>query len=149
MEIDLHSPERFMGEALRQARMAYEEGEIPVGAVVVCENRIIARAYNQTERLNDPTAHAEMLAITAAAEYLGSKYLETCTMYVTLEPCPMCAGALFWSHIGGLVYGAPDPKMGFTLHHSGVLHPRTTVSSGVLQAECSMLLSDFFDNLRN
>lgn len=137
-----------MGEALKQAWIAHEEEEIPVGAVVVCENRIIARAYNQTEKLNDPTAHAEMLAITAAAEYLGGKYLDDCCMYVTLEPCPMCAGALYWAHLAKLVYGASDPKMGYTLRR-GILHPKTVVIKGILEDECSKMLTGFFDGLRN
>lgn len=148
MDIDLHSPERYMREALKQAWMAYEEEEIPVGAVVVCENRIVARAYNQTERLGDPTAHAEMLAITAATDYLGGKYLDECSMYVTLEPCPMCAGALYWAHLGELIYGASDPKMGFTTHPA-MLHPKSAVSKGVLEHECSKMLKGFFDGLRN
>ncbi|MGA0559337.1 nucleoside deaminase [Larkinella sp. VNQ87] len=138
----------FMSMALEQAESAFEEGEIPVGAVVVCRNRIIAKGYNQTERLIDVTAHAELLAITAAEQYLGSKYLTDCTLYVTLEPCVMCAGALFWAQIGHLVVGAPDPKRGFSGVQPSLLHPKTRLTTGVLADESLHLLRNFFRGLR-
>jgi len=137
----------FMKQALVEARQAYEEKEIPVGAVVVCRNRIIARAHNMTERLNDVTAHAEMQAITAAASVLGGKYLTDCTLYVTLEPCVMCAGALAWSQIPKIVFGASDEKKGFHLHGK-LLHPKTTVIAGVMEEECAELLQRFFKERR-
>ncbi len=136
--------EFFMREALKEARKAFDMDEVPVGAVVVCHDRIIARAHNLTERLNDVTAHAEMQAYTAAANYLGGKYLDECTLYVTLEPCVMCAGACFWTQIGRLVYGAPDEKRGYTLAGTGLLHPQTVVVPGILETECSQLLKTFF-----
>jgi tRNA(adenine34) deaminase len=138
-----------MNEALKQAKIAFEEGEIPVGAVIVSKNRIIARAYNQTERLSDVTAHAEMLAITAAANSLGAKYLVDCRLYVTLEPCPMCAGALFWSQIGEVHFAASDPKRGFRQNNPKMLHPKTRVESGVMAAEAEALVLDFFKRLRD
>jgi len=138
-----------MQEALKQAQTALESDEVPVGAVVVSNNRIIARAHNQVELLNDPTAHAEILAITAAAEALGSKYLEGCAMYVTLEPCAMCAGALYWSQIDKIYYGASDEKRGFTMLGKKVLHPRTQLETGILEGPCRKLLQDFFRQLRN
>jgi tRNA(adenine34) deaminase len=137
-----------MNEALKQAKIAFEEGEIPVGAVVVSKNRIIGRAYNQTERLNDVTAHAEMLAITAAANSLGAKYLTDCRLYVTLEPCPMCAGALYWSQISEVYFGAFDPKRGFRQSNPGMLHPKTQVFTGLLAEESEKLILDFFKKLR-
>jgi tRNA(adenine34) deaminase len=140
--------ENFMREALKEAQAAAHEGEVPVGAVVACQGRIIARAHNLTQRLNDPTAHAEMQAITAATHTLGGKYLQECTLVVTLEPCVMCAGALFWAQIGKVIYGAPDPKRGFTLLQAPLLHPKTIVESGLLQEECTQLLSDFFKQKR-
>ena len=140
--------ERYMREALREALAAAEEDEVPVGAVVVCRGRVIAKGHNMTERLNDPTAHAEMIAITAAAEAMGGKYLTDCTLYVTVEPCPMCAGALAWSQIGRVVYGAIDPKRGFSLFSPSLMHPRTEVTAGVLAQECSRLVTDFFRNKR-
>jgi tRNA(adenine34) deaminase len=146
--LSVFSDEHFMRQALQQAQLAYEEGEIPVGAVVVCQNQIIARAHNQTELLRDVTAHAEVLAITAAANYLNSKYLNDCTMYITLEPCVMCAGALFWSQLGRLVYGAPDEKRGFMRYGKSLLHPKTQVEFGVLQDECSLPLKAFFRQKR-
>jgi tRNA(adenine34) deaminase len=139
---------QFMREALREAQAAAAECEVPVGAVIVCHNRIIARAHNLTQRLNDPTAHAEMQAITSAAYATGGKYLNDCTLYVTLEPCVMCAGALCWAQIGKIVYGAPDAKRGFTLLQTPLLHPKTIVESGVLQEECAQLLVDFFKSKR-
>ena len=134
--------------ALQQAQIAAEKGEIPVGAVVVCNNRIIAKTHNQTEQLIDVTAHAEIMAITAAAGYLGSKYLKDCTLYVTLEPCLMCAGALFWSQIDRIVYAASDPKRGFEMVSKAVLHPKTQVIKGVLEKESRDILEKFFSKLR-
>ncbi|WP_368670777.1 nucleoside deaminase [Algoriphagus sp. AGSA1] len=146
--MDLYSHEYFMNEALKQARQAFEEGEIPVGAVIVSKNRVIAKAYNQTEKLNDVTAHAEMLAITSAANYMGAKYLIDCRLYVTLEPCVMCGGALFWSQIAELHYGASDPKRGFSHSGPGVLHPKTKVFSGSMAQDSELLLQEFFKKLR-
>jgi len=148
MSIFDNPDEFFMQQALREAREAEAEGEIPVGAVVVSEERILARAHNNTERLGDVTAHAEMLALTAAASALGAKYLTGCTLYVTLEPCPMCAGALAWSQIGRIVYGAADPKRGFERIGRQLLHPRTEVTSGVLADECGALVKEFFKKKR-
>ena len=142
------SDEYFMEIALQQAQIAAEKGEIPVGAVVVCNNRIIAKTHNQTEQLIDVTAHAEIMAITAAAGYLGSKYLKDCTLYVTLEPCLMCAGALFWSQIDRIVYAASDPKRGFEMASKAVLHPKTQVIKGVLEKESRDILEKFFSKLR-
>lgn len=136
--------EKYMREAMREAEAARSEGEIPIGAVIVCRGRIIARGHNMTERLHDPTAHAEMIALTAATEALGGKYLPECTIYVTVEPCPMCAAALNWAQIGGIVWGADDPKRGFTLFTPSLLHPKTSTSSGLLAKECSAMVSDFF-----
>ena len=138
----------FMKQALLEAQAAFQADEIPVGAVVVCRDRIIARAHNQTELLTDVTAHAEILAITAAANALGSKYLDECTLYVTLEPCPMCAGALAWAQLGRLVYGAEDEKRGFMRFGKEMLHPRTKVGHGILQAECGELMVSFFQRKR-
>ncbi|MCC7301740.1 MAG: nucleoside deaminase [Bacteroidia bacterium] len=140
---------RFMKEALREAQKAFDADEVPVGAVVVCHGQIIARCHNLTERLNDVTAHAEMQAITAAANHLGGKYLNECTIYITLEPCVMCAGALAWSQVGAIVYGAADPKKGYTLLHHPVLHPKTKVIKGVEAEECTQLLKDFFRKKRD
>ncbi|QCK16912.1 nucleoside deaminase [Mangrovivirga cuniculi] len=148
MGLSVHSDEHFMKEALKQAQIAYEEGEIPVGAVIVCNNRIIARAYNQTEILTDVTAHAEMIAITSAAENLGGKYLTDCRLFVTLEPCTMCAGALAWSQISEIVYGAPDLQRGFRRLNPSPLHPKTKIKFGVLETECKSLIQDFFSDLR-
>ena len=148
MTLSVYSPERYMDEALKQAEIAFERGEIPIGAVVVANNRIIARAHNQVELLSDPTAHAEMLAITAASEAIGAKYLEGCTMYVTLEPCSMCAGALYWSQIDEIYYGASDEKRGYSNVKTPMLHPKTKVHYGVRSEECSKLLQDFFKKLR-
>ena len=138
-----------MREALKEALVAFERNEVPVGAVVVCNNRVIARAHNLTETLNDPTAHAEMQAITAATHSLGGKYLNDCSLYVTLEPCVMCAGALFWSQIGEIIYGATDPKRGYSLVDKKILHPKTTIEKGILETECAQLLVDFFKKKRN
>lgn len=140
--------EQYMQEALREARVAGEEGEVPIGGIVVCGGHIIARAHNLTERLTDPTAHAEMQLIGMAADCLGGKYLSDCTLYVTVEPCPMCAAALAWAQLGRLVYGAPDPKRGYTLFSPSLLHPRTEVSSGLLAPACSTLMTDFFRSRR-
>ena len=140
--------EKFMREALKEAQLAFEEGEVPIGAVVVCRGRIIARGHNMTERLHDPTAHAEMIALTSATEALGGKYLSGCTLYVTVEPCPMCAAALNWAQVSRIVWGAPDPKRGYTLFSPSLLHPKTEVSYGILQEECSRPVLDFFKNKR-
>lgn len=139
----------FMQAALKEAARAAEAGEVPVGAVVVADRKIIARGYNQVERLKDPTAHAELLAITAAANYLNSKYLPNCTLYVTLEPCVMCSGALYWSQIKRLVFGASDPKRGYQTLTNAALHPRTTVEPHILAKESNQLLISFFKKLRN
>lgn len=133
----------FMQKALQEAQIAFEQGEVPVGAVITIGERIIAKAHNLTEKLTDVTAHAEMQAITAASEYLGGKYLMDCTLYVTLEPCVMCAGALYWSQIGKVVYGATDSKRGYHLL-GNLLHPKTQVVQGVLEDACSQLVKDFF-----
>ncbi len=137
-----------MNEALCEAKAAMDEDEIPIGAVIVCKGRIIARGRNMTENLHDPSAHAEMIAITAATEAIGGKYLNDCTLYVTIEPCPMCAGALAWAQIGRIVYGAPDPKRGFSLFSPSLLHPKTEVESGVLAGECADLLRNFLKKKR-
>ena len=136
--------EKFMREAMKEAEMAAYEDEVPIGAVVVCRGRIIGKGHNMTEKLHDATAHAEMIAITAATEAVGGKYLNDCTLYVTVEPCPMCAGALNWSQIGRIVYGAPDPKRGYSLFSPSLLHPKTEVIGGVLEQECGVLVRDFF-----
>ena len=139
----------FMKMALREAEEAALKGEVPVGAVVVFQDRVIARAHNLTQTLHDVTAHAEMQAITAAADYLGSKYLQECTLYVTLEPCVMCAGGMAWAQLGTLVYGAKDPKKGFTNLSENILHPKTTVRHDVLQEEATQILKIFFEERRN
>ena len=140
--------ERYMREALRQAETAAGKGEVPIGAVVVSEGEIIARGYNLTETLNDPTAHAEMQVITAAADRLGGKYLDRCTIYVTLEPCTMCAAALYWAHLERLVFGAADPKQGYRTRSDKILHPKTKVTEGVLEKECGEIVTSFFRDLR-
>lgn len=140
--------ELFMRKALNEARAAFEAGEVPIGAVIVCRGRIIAHAHNLTETLCDVTAHAEMQAITMAANYLGGKYLEQCTLYVTVEPCPMCAGALGWAQLKRIVFGAADDKRGFLKFTSGVLHPKAEVIGGVLEEECRSLMQDFFRSRR-
>ena len=140
--------EYFMREALKEARMARDLDEVPIGAVIVSNNRIIARGHNLSEQLNDVTAHAELQAFTAAATYIGGKYLQQCTLYVTLEPCVMCAGAAFWTQIGRVVYGASDEKRGFSRLQANVLHPKTTLISGVLEEECADLLRIFFQARR-
>lgn len=140
--------ERFMSMALDEARLAMSEGEIPVGAVMVCSGRVVARAHNQTEALNDVTAHAEMIAITSAANLIGGKYLTDCTLYVTVEPCSMCASALGWAHVSRVVYGASDEKRGYRRLAPGVLHPKTIVSAGVLSDDCAALMKEFFRERR-
>ena len=137
-----------MLDALREAQTAAAEDEVPIGAVIVCQGRIIAKGHNMTERLNDPTAHAEMIAITAATEAVGGKYLNDCTLYVTVEPCPMCAGALAWSQIGKVVYGASDPKRGFSRFSPSLMHPKTEVVSGIMADECGNIVSEFFQRKR-
>ncbi len=144
----IFSDESFMKKALEEAQKAYRQGEVPIGAIVVCENQIIAKAHNRTEYLNDVTAHAEILAITTASEYLGAKYLKDCTLYVTVEPCVMCAGALAWSQIGKVVYGSVEEKHGFMRFGKALLHPKTQVAYGVLEQECTALMKDFFKNKR-
>lgn len=150
--------EKYMNEALREARLAGADGEIPIGAVIVCRGAVIGRGHNMTELMHDATAHAEMIAITAATESVGGKYLPDCTLYVTVEPCPMCAAALNWSQIGRIVYGAANPKRGYSLFTAPaengtgaprtLLHPRTEVVTGVLADECSALITDFFKKMR-
>ena len=140
--------EQFMRKALYEAEKAAEEGEIPIGAVIVCNDRIISRAHNLTEKLHDVTAHAEMQAITAAADLLGGKYLSDCTLYVTVEPCVMCAGAIGWAQIGRIVYGASDEKRGYQLYAPRALHPKAIVTRGVLEAECRQMMQDFFKQKR-
>jgi len=144
MSLSIFSDDYFMREALKEAQYAYEKDEVPVGAVIVANQRIIARAHNLTELLNDVTAHAEMQAITASANYLGGKYLDECTLFVTLEPCAMCAGALNWAQIKKVVYGASDEKRGALKHKIHLLHPKTEVVGGILQEECSQILRAFF-----
>ena len=140
--------ERYMRKAIAEAQQAYDEGEIPVGAVVVCRGKVLASAHNLTETLTDVTAHAEMQAVTAAANALGGKYLDDCTLYVTVEPCTMCAGALGWAQLGRLVYGAADPKRGYSRLAPQALHPKTEVCSGVLAEECGQMMKDFFQRKR-
>ena len=146
--MELYTDEYFMREALKEANKALESAEVPVGAVVVWGNRVIARAHNQTEKLTDSTAHAEMLAVTAASNHLGSKYLNECTLFVTLEPCVMCAGALHWAQLKKLVYGASDVQRGFSLVSTPLLHPRTEVTKGVKAAEAKQLIDSFFKEIR-
>ncbi len=143
------SDEYFMQAALKEAQKAYDEDEVPVGAVIVCNGTIIAKGYNMSERLNDVTAHAEMIAFTAAASYLNSKYLKDCTLYVTLEPCVMCAGAAFWTQIPSLIFGARDEKRGFMKVSQTILHPTATIKGGILEKECSTLMTNYFRSKRN
>ncbi len=144
----IFSDEYFMQIALNEARIAYDKGEIPVGAVIVsADNRILAKSHNLTELLNDVTAHAEIQAISAAANFLGGKYLKNCTLFVTLEPCQMCAGALYWSQIAKIVYGAEDPKRGFKTM-GGQIHPKTQINGGILEEKCSLLIKSFFEKKR-
>lgn len=140
--------EKFMRLALQQANYAAERGEVPIGAVVVVNGKVIARSHNMTETLTDPTAHAEMQAITMATDAFGGKYLTDATIYVTVEPCPMCAAALGWAQLGRLVYGASDPKRGYTLYSPNLLHPKTKVSAGILKEECGAIVTEFFKNRR-
>ena len=146
--LSIYSDDYFMGQALREAEKAREAGEIPVGAVVVCQKQIIARAHNQTQILNDVTAHAEIMAITAASSYLGNKYLNECTLYVTLEPCIMCAGALAWAQLDRVVYGASDEKRGFMRYGKELLHPKTKLEYGIKHDECATLMTEFFAQKR-
>ena len=146
--LSVFSDEHYMKEALKEAQKAFEEDEVPIGAVIVCQDKVIARAHNLTERLNDVTAHAEMQAITAAANFLGSKYLTECTIYVTIEPCMMCAGALFWSQISRVVYAANDPKRGFTLLGKEALHPKTKIECGLMKEKAAELMEEFFRKKR-
>ena len=140
--------ERYMRMALEEAQKAFKEGEIPIGAIIVCRDRVVARAHNLTETLTDVTAHAEMQAITAAANTLGGKYLTDCTLYVTVEPCPMCAGALGWAQIPRIVYGCDDPKRGYHEYAPRALHPKTTVLGGILETDCRQLMQQFFQSRR-
>lgn len=140
--------EHFMREALKEAQKAFDADEVPVGAVIVCDGKMIARAHNLSERLTDATAHAEMQAFTAASSFLGGKYLNECTLYVTVEPCPMCAGASFWTQIAKIVYGAKDEKRGYSLFSKNILHPKIKIVSGVLAEECSELMKKFFKKKR-
>jgi tRNA(adenine34) deaminase len=144
----LFSDEYFMNEALKEVQKALSQEEVPVGAIVVNQNRVIARAYNMTQQLNDVTAHAEMIAITAASNYLGAKYLKECTLYVTLEPCVMCAAAMKWAQLDRLVFAALDPREGFTRMKPGLLHKKTVYTAGILEREASALLKEFFQNQR-
>ncbi|MEN8927680.1 MAG: nucleoside deaminase [Flavobacteriales bacterium] len=146
--LSVFSDESFMQQAFNQAKLAFDAGEIPIGAVVVSNNKIIARAHNQTELLNDFTAHAEMLAFTSASEYFGNKYLDKCTLYVTLEPCVMCSGASFWTRISKVVYGASDPKRGFSSVQKNLFHPKTIIQGGIMEKECSDIIDLFFDQKR-
>lgn len=140
--------EKYMQIALQEAEIAFTEGEVPIGAVVVCEGKIIARVHNQTEHLHDVTAHAEILAITSAEDYLGAKYLTNCSLFVTVEPCVMCAGALAWSQIGEIVYGAKDEKRGYSCYSNKILHPKTKIVGGILEKESEMLMKEFFAQKR-
>jgi tRNA(adenine34) deaminase len=148
MELNVFTDEYFMKEALKEAQKAFDEDEIPVGAVVVCNKQIIARAHNMSEKLNDATAHAEMLAITAAENFIGNKYLKDCTLYVSLEPCVMCAGAMFWTQLGRLVFGANDERHGYKKAGSKLLHPKTEMEGGLLAEESSKLMKLFFSKKR-
>lgn len=149
MSLSVYSPEHFMKEALKEAQKAFNKGEIPVGAVVVCDNRIIGRGHNMTESLQDPTGHAEIIAITAACEALNSKYLKNCDLYVTLEPCLMCAGACYWAQLSNVIYAASDEKRGFSLFSKKPFHPKTKVSTGLLESESVEILKVFFKQLRS
>ncbi len=144
MAIIEFTDEYFMREALKQAQLAYDDDEVPIGAVIVANGKVLAKAHNLTERLNDVTAHAEMQAFTAAANYLGGKYLNDCTLYVTLEPCVMCAGASYWAQIGKIIYGAKDEKRGFSKLNASILHPKTIIQGGIMEKECAELISRFF-----
>ncbi|RLD44545.1 MAG: nucleoside deaminase [Bacteroidetes bacterium] len=146
--IDIYNDQYFMKEALKEAKKAFEKDEVPIGAVIVCNNKIIARSHNMTEELNDSTAHAEMLAITAAENYLGSKYLNKCSLYVTLEPCVMCAGASYWSRLAKVIYGASDDRYGYKKAGDKLFHPKTEIISGIMAEETGELLKSFFKKKR-
>ena len=148
MNLSVFSDDYYMKQALVEAQRAFDADEVPVGAVIVCKNQIIARAHNQTEQLNDVTAHAEMLAFTSAANYLGGKFLNECTLYVTLEPCCMCAGAAYWTRLKRVVFGSSDPKRGYSLLSSDMLHPKTELTRGILAEESRHLLQTFFEKKR-
>lgn len=148
MTTNILNDEYYMRQALNEARQAFDKGEVPIGAIVVCKGRIIARGHNLTETLTDVTAHAEMQAITAAANVLGGKYLTDCILYVTIEPCPMCAGGILWSQISKIVYGAKDEKKGYSVFSPSILHPKTEVVSGVMEDECASLMKEFFKQKR-
>jgi tRNA(adenine34) deaminase len=148
MILSVYSDEHYMREALKEAKNAFDEDEVPIGAVIVCNNRIIARAHNLTEHLNDVTAHAEMQAFTSASNYLGGKYLNECTLFVTVEPCVMCAGASYWTQIKRVVFGAYDDKRGFTKIKHRILHPKTIFNGGLLEKECAELMTLFFERKR-
>jgi len=139
---------KYMLEALKEAKIAAYEDEVPIGAVIVCNGRLVAKGHNMVEKLQDPSAHAEMIAITSATEAIGWKYLNNCTLYVTVEPCPMCAGALNWAQIGRIVYGASDPKRGYSLFSPSLLHPKTEIKTGVLADKCSEIVKSFFKDKR-
>ena len=143
------SDEHYMRQALRQAELAFEEDEVPIGAIVVAHNRVIGKGYNQVEKLNDATAHAEMIAATAASQYLGHKYLDGCTLYVTIEPCAMCAGALRWLQFDRVVYGASEPKVGYTRYSEDIIHPKTEVLGGLMAEECAQIMKNFFKKKRD
>lgn len=147
--LTIHTDEYFMKEALKEAQMAFDRDEVPVGAIITYDNQIIARAHNLTETLVDVTAHAEMQAFTSAADYIGGKYLRDCTLFVTLEPCVMCAGASYWTQIGKIVFGAYDSKRGYSRIESAVTHPKTKIIGGVMEEECNKLLVSFFEKKRN
>jgi len=146
--LTLYTDESFMKEAIKEAQKALAADEVPIGAVIVCQNKIIARAHNYTEHLNDVTAHAEMQAFTAAANYIGGKYLPECILYVTIEPCVMCAGASYWTQIGKIVYGARDEKKGYLKFASNILHPSTEIIGGILESECAAIMKEFFRKKR-
>lgn len=148
-ENDLILDEYFMNEALKEAQKAWDLDEVPIGAVIVYKDRIIARGHNLSETLNDSTAHAEMQAFTSATNHIGGKYLKQCTLYVTLEPCVMCAGAAFWTQIGKIVYGAKDEKRGYSIFNQEIIHPKTTIMTGVLEEKCATLIKGFFRQKRN
>jgi len=149
MEPNTSPHEKYMRMALAEAQIAFEKGEIPIGAVIVCKDHVVARAHNLTETLNDPTAHAEMQAITMATNELGGKYLTDCTLYVTVEPCVMCAGALGWAQVPRVVYGCRDEKRGFSVYAPQALHPKATIESGILEEECRQLMQEFFRSRRS
>lgn len=148
MLLSLNTHEYYMLEALKEAHKAYDEGEVPVGAIIVWNNKIIARAYNQTEKFKDVTAHAEMLAITSATQHIGAKYLHECTIYITLEPCPMCAGAIAWAQLSQMIFGAYDLKKGYSLYSENILHPKTNVMKGILADDCKNIIQQFFQERR-